>query len=136
MYYSGMDFTYKLDRTTATVGAQSMLAMSTRPASAGASSSIRAITGSSSQVVALGFGLLSTAGACGSTTLVVRCVIRDTSSSMVGAGLRFLSVGSPTVSQSSPSPRSMGSDDGISYDNSEFKLSTYNTSRQVLDYST
>jgi hypothetical protein len=30
----------------------------------------------------------------------------------------------------------MGSDDGISCDNSEFKLSAYNTSRQVLDYST
>jgi hypothetical protein len=41
---------------------------------------------------------------CGSTTLVDRCVIRDTISSMVGAGLRLLSAGSPTVSQSSPSP--------------------------------
>jgi hypothetical protein len=39
MYYSGMDFTYKLDRTTITVGAPSMLAMSTSPTSAGASSS-------------------------------------------------------------------------------------------------
>jgi hypothetical protein len=28
MYYSGMDFTYKLDRTTVTVGAPSILAMS------------------------------------------------------------------------------------------------------------
>jgi hypothetical protein len=37
MYYSGKIFTYKLDRTTVTVGAQSMLAMSTSPASAGAS---------------------------------------------------------------------------------------------------
>jgi hypothetical protein len=87
-------------------------------------------------VVALGSGLLSTAGACGSTTLVIRCVICDTSSSTVGAGLRLLSVASPTVSQSSPSPRSTGSDDGISCDNSEFKLSAYNTSKQVLDYST
>jgi hypothetical protein len=32
-----------------------------------------------------------------STTLVDRCVIRDTSSSTVGAGLWFLSAGSPTV---------------------------------------
>jgi hypothetical protein len=37
-YYSGKIFTYKLDRTTVTVGAPSMLAMSTSPASAGASS--------------------------------------------------------------------------------------------------
>jgi hypothetical protein len=35
MYYSGKIFTYKLDRTTVTVGAPSMLAMSTSPASAG-----------------------------------------------------------------------------------------------------
>jgi hypothetical protein len=39
MYYSGMDFTYRLDRTTVTVGAPSMLAISMSPASAGASSS-------------------------------------------------------------------------------------------------
>jgi hypothetical protein len=44
------------------------------------------------------------AGTCGSTTLVVRRVICDTSSSTVGAGLRLLSVGSPTARQSSPSP--------------------------------
>jgi hypothetical protein len=36
MYYSGKIFTYKLDRTTVTVGAPSMLAMSTSPASASA----------------------------------------------------------------------------------------------------
>jgi hypothetical protein len=40
------------------------------------------------------------------------------------------------VSQSSPPPRSTGLDDGISCDNSEFKLLAYSTSRQVLDYST
>jgi hypothetical protein len=38
-YYSGKIFTYKLDRTTVTVGAPSMLAMSTSPASMGASPS-------------------------------------------------------------------------------------------------
>jgi hypothetical protein len=54
---------------------------------------------------------------------------------MVGAGLRLLSVASPTVSQSSPSPKSTGSGDGISCYNSEFKLSAYNTPRQVFDYS-
>jgi hypothetical protein len=37
-YYSGRFNTYKLDRTTITVGAPRMLAMSTSPASAGASS--------------------------------------------------------------------------------------------------
>jgi cbb3-type cytochrome oxidase cytochrome c subunit len=37
-YYSGKVFTYKLDRTTVTVGAPRMLAISTSPALAGASS--------------------------------------------------------------------------------------------------
>jgi hypothetical protein len=37
-YYSGRSNTYKLDRTTVTVGALRMLAMSTSPVSAGASS--------------------------------------------------------------------------------------------------
>jgi hypothetical protein len=37
-YYSGRINTYKLDRTTVTVGAPRILAMSTSPASAGASS--------------------------------------------------------------------------------------------------
>jgi hypothetical protein len=37
-YYSGKFSTYRLDRTTVTVGAPRMLAMSTSPASAGASS--------------------------------------------------------------------------------------------------
>jgi hypothetical protein len=37
-YYSGRIDTYKLYRTTVTVGAPRMLAMSTSPASAGASS--------------------------------------------------------------------------------------------------
>jgi hypothetical protein len=103
-YYSGMVFTYKLDRTTVKVGAPSMLAMLTSPASVGASSSAWATTGSSAPVVVLGSGLLSSAGACSSTTLVVRCVTCDTSSSTVVAGLQLLSVSSPTVSQSSPSP--------------------------------
>jgi hypothetical protein len=46
MYYSGKTFTYKLDWTTVTVGAPSMLAMSTSPASAGGSSSAWAAAGS------------------------------------------------------------------------------------------
>jgi hypothetical protein len=47
MYYSGNIFTYKLDWTTVTVGAPSMLAMLTSPASAGASSSASVAVGSS-----------------------------------------------------------------------------------------
>jgi hypothetical protein len=39
IYYSGMDFTYKLDWTTVTIGAPSKLAVSTSPASTGAYSS-------------------------------------------------------------------------------------------------
>jgi hypothetical protein len=97
-YYSGKVFTYKLDWTTVTVGAPSMLVISTSPASVGASSSALAAAGSSAPAVVLGSGLLSTAGACGSTTLVDRFVIRNTSSSTVGAGLRLLSASSPTVS--------------------------------------
>jgi hypothetical protein len=38
MYYSWMDFTYKFDRTTVTVGAPSMLAISRSPVFAGTSS--------------------------------------------------------------------------------------------------
>jgi hypothetical protein len=38
MYYSRKIFTYRLDRTTVMVGAPRILAMSTSPASAGASS--------------------------------------------------------------------------------------------------
>jgi hypothetical protein len=69
MCYSGMDFTYKLDRTTVTVGAPSMLVISMSPASAGASSSAWAATGSPDPVVVLGSVLLSSAGTCGSATL-------------------------------------------------------------------
>jgi hypothetical protein len=46
-YYSGRFNTYKLDRTTVTVGALRMLAMSTSPASAGASSCTSAVVVSS-----------------------------------------------------------------------------------------
>jgi hypothetical protein len=46
-YYSGRSSTYKLDRTIVTVGAPRMLAMSTSPASAGASSYASAAAASS-----------------------------------------------------------------------------------------
>jgi hypothetical protein len=98
MYYSGKIFTYKLDRTTVTVRAPSMLAISTSPSSAGASSSALVAAASSGAALAAGSVLLSTTGACGSTTVVDRCVNCDTSSSTVGAGLWLLSAGSPTVS--------------------------------------
>jgi hypothetical protein len=70
MYYSGKIFTYKLDRTTVPVGAPSMLAMLTSPASACASSSASVAAGSPVAGVATGSVLFPTIGACGSTTVV------------------------------------------------------------------
>jgi hypothetical protein len=52
-YYSGRLSTYKLDRTIVTVGAPRMLAMSTSPASAGASS-CASVAVASSAVTAVG----------------------------------------------------------------------------------
>jgi hypothetical protein len=86
MYYSGKMFTYKLDRTTVTVRAPSMLAMSTSPASAGAYSLASVATGSLATGVVPGSVLPSATGACGSISI------------MAGAGLWLLSAGSPTVS--------------------------------------
>jgi hypothetical protein len=103
-YYSKIDFTYKMDRTTVTVGAPSMLAISTSPASAGASSSTWATTGSMVPVVAEGSGLPSSANAGGSTAPVACCANSGMTSSTVGARLKLLSVAPPTVSQLSPSP--------------------------------
>jgi hypothetical protein len=51
-YYSGRLNTYMLDRTTVTVGAPRMLAISTSPASAGASSCTSAAVASSAAAVA------------------------------------------------------------------------------------
>jgi hypothetical protein len=51
-YYSGRFNTYKLDQTTVTVGAPRMLAMSTSPASAGASSCASAAAASSTVTAA------------------------------------------------------------------------------------
>jgi hypothetical protein len=51
-YYLGRFKTYKLDRTTVTVGALRMLAMSTSPASAGASSCASAAAASSAAAAA------------------------------------------------------------------------------------
>jgi hypothetical protein len=104
MYYSKIDFTHKLDRTTVTVGAPSMLAISTSPASTGASSSTWATTGSMAPVVAEGSSLISCVDARSSPAPVACCADSGTTSSMVGAGLRLLSVAPPTVSQLSSSP--------------------------------
>jgi hypothetical protein len=51
-YYSGRINTYKLDRTTVTVGAPRMLAMLTSPSSAGASSCASAAAASSAAAAA------------------------------------------------------------------------------------
>jgi hypothetical protein len=68
--------------------------------------------------------LPSATGACG------------TASVMVGAGLRLLSAGSPTVSQSPSSPWSTGSKGGISCKQRNFVVSIHNIEKQVLDYPT
>jgi hypothetical protein len=53
-YYSGRINTYKLDRTTVTVGAPRILAMSTSPTSAGASSCASVAAASSAAAAAAG----------------------------------------------------------------------------------
>jgi hypothetical protein len=126
-----MDFTYKLDQTTVTVGAPSMLAISISPASAGASSSTWATTGSMAQVVAEGSGLPSFVDVGGSPVLVACCADSGTTSSTVGAGLRLLSVAPPTMSSRllPPDPR------GRTMESPAIQLSACNTSKQELDYS-
>jgi hypothetical protein len=104
--------------------APSMLAMSTSPASAGASSSASVATGSPAAAAAAGSVLPSATGAC------------DTTSVMVGAGLRLLSASSPTVSQSPSSPCFTRSEGGISCKQWNFVISVHNIEKQVLDYPT
>jgi hypothetical protein len=65
-YYSGRSNTYKLDRTTVTVGAPRMLAISTSPPSAGASS-----CASSSAVITMGVALSCASAATTSSTAAV-----------------------------------------------------------------
>jgi hypothetical protein len=67
-YYSGRLNTYKLDRTTVTVGAPRMLAMSTSPASAGASScaSPSAVTAAGAALSCASTATTSSATAAGS----------------------------------------------------------------------
>jgi hypothetical protein len=61
MYYLGRINTYKLDQTTVTVGAPRILAMSTSPSSAGASSGA-SVAATSSVAAAVGFVLPSATG--------------------------------------------------------------------------
>jgi hypothetical protein len=76
MYYSGKTFTYRLDRTTVTVGAPRMLVISTSPASAG---------GSSWALVAVGSSATTTAGLVLPSATGGWRVSCATSSSTVGA---------------------------------------------------
>jgi hypothetical protein len=115
MNYSGRISTYKLGRTTVTVGAPRMLAMSTNPASADASA-CASVVAASSATAAAGSVLPSTTGGW--------CVSYAKSSSTVGAGLRLPPTGSPTVSQSPSSPCSTRSEGGISCKQWSFIVST------------
>jgi hypothetical protein len=128
-YYSGMVFTYKMDRTTVTVGAPSMMAISTSPASAGASSSAWAATGSLAPAVALGSDLLSSAGTCGSGVLVACCAICG---GWIAAPFSRLAHRVPVVFL--PLVHGVGRWNFLRQLRTQ--LSACNTSRQVLDYST
>jgi hypothetical protein len=99
-YYSGRIATYKFDRTIVTVGAPRMLAMSTSPASADASSCASAAAASSATAAV---GVVPSSATGGWPDNCAK------SSSMVGAGLRLAPAGSPTVSQPHSSPYSTGS---------------------------
>jgi hypothetical protein len=74
-YYSGRLNTYKLDRTTVTVGAPRMLEMSTSPASAGASSCASAAAASSA-VTAAGAALSCASAATTSSAAAAGFVLR------------------------------------------------------------
>jgi hypothetical protein len=92
--------TYKVDRTTVTVGVPSMLAMSMIPASLAASASTRVSSDYSTATPTAGGRLcLSTTDARDSTTLVSCCAAPGTASSVAGRGLILLSTAVP------PSPR-------------------------------
>jgi hypothetical protein len=122
-YYSGRCSTYKLDRTIVTAGAPRMLAMSTSPPSAGASSCAPAATASSAATAAGAMPSCAPVVTTSSTVAAAGSVLYcgaggwrsncAKSSSIVGAGLR-LPAGSPTVSHPPSSPSSMGSAGGTS----------------------
>jgi hypothetical protein len=123
-YYSGRCSTYKLDRTIVTAEAPRMLAMSTSPPSAGASSYTPAATASSAAMAAGAVPSCAPVATTSSTAAAAGSVLScgaggwrsncAKSSSTVGAGLRLLA-GSPTVSHPPSSPSSTGSAGGTSY---------------------
>jgi hypothetical protein len=108
-----------------------MLAISTSPASAGASSSTWETTGSMASLVAEGSGLLSSDDARGSPVLVACCADFSTTPTTVGAGLRLLSVAPPPCPSRllRPDPR------GRTMESPAIQLSARNISKQELDYS-
>jgi hypothetical protein len=131
MYYSGMDFTYKLDRTTVTVGAPSILAISTSSASTGASSSASAATGPSAPVRrVLACFLLPTLAARQYQASVVPSEAR----SLLWWGLDCGS--SQSLLPLYPSRLLPPDLQGRTMESPATRLSTCNASRQVLDYST
>jgi hypothetical protein len=109
--------TYKVDRTTVTVGAPRMLALSMIPASAVASSSAWASSGYSGTVAGERPVLLFAADVCELSAPAACCAGAGTTSSMDKSGLVLLLGAAATVSQVSSSPWSTGSEGGISYDN-------------------
>jgi hypothetical protein len=123
-YNSGRCSTYKFDRTIVMAGALRMLAMSTSPPSAGASSCAPAATASSASTAAGAVPsyapVVTTSSTAAATGSVLPCGARGwrsncaKSSSTVGAGLR-LPAGSPTVSHPPSLPSSTGSAGGTSY---------------------
>jgi hypothetical protein len=115
MYYSVRISTYRLDRTTVTVGVPRILAISTNPASAGATS-WASVAAASSATAAAGAVLPSATGGWRDN-----CAKR---SSTVGVGLRLAPNGSPTVSQLASSPCSTGSEGGISCKQGNFIVNT------------
>jgi hypothetical protein len=122
-YYSGRLSTYRLNRTIVTVGAPRMLAISTSPASVGASSCASVAVASPPAAVAGAALFCAPATTTSSVAAAAGYVLPlgaggwrsnyAMSSSTVGAGLR-LPAGSPTVSHSPSSPSSTGSVGGTS----------------------
>jgi hypothetical protein len=132
VYYSGMDFTYKLDRTTVTVGAPSILAISTSLASTGVSSSASATSGPSALV----------------SRRVPACFLLPTlaaqqyqASAMPSEARSLLWWGLDCGSSQSllpPYPNRLLPPDlrGRTMESPATQMSACNASRQVLDYST
>jgi hypothetical protein len=107
-YSRSSEKTYKVDRTTVTVGTPRMLAISTIPASMAASSSAWASFGYSITAAGEGLCLPSPADACELSAPVPCCAKSGTLPLVVGGRLILLSTDTPTVSQVSSSFCSSG----------------------------